>query len=139
MDERVRIEIPNIPEALAPANAQAEEWSEAHDVPPKVTYLLLLAMEELVTNCIAYGYDDADRHIISVELEIAAGVLSITVMDDGHAFNPLAMAAPDLTVEVAQRSIGGLGIHMLRQMSDTITYERVDGTNRVMLTKSIAS
>ena len=133
--EHLRIEILNTREALAPATAEAETWLETHDASPKAIYLALLAIEELVTNCIDYGYDDAGEHTIVVELGLADGTLTMTVIDDGHAFNPLEATAPDLNAEIDQRPIGGLGIHMLRKLSDSMDYERRDESNRLTLTK----
>ncbi len=133
--ESLRIEVPNTRQGLASASAQADAWTETHAVPPKASYLALLAIEELVTNCIEYGYDDAAEHVIEIDISIANGVLSMMFIDDGHAFNPLAAAAPDPSLEVEERPIGGLGIHMLRKLSDSMEYERRDGTNRVTLTK----
>ena len=57
------------------------------------------------------------------------------VIDDGHAFNPLEAPPPDLSLPMEKRPIGGLGIHLLRELSDGITYERRNGTNRLVLTK----
>jgi anti-sigma regulatory factor (Ser/Thr protein kinase) len=60
------------------------------------------------------------------------------VVDDGHAFDPLDVKPPNLSAEIEDRQIGGLGIHMLRELADNISYERRDGTNRVTLTKRIS-
>ena len=60
------------------------------------------------------------------------------VIDDGHAFNPLEAPTPDLSLAMENRPLGGLGIHLLRKLADGITYERRNGTNRVVLTKRMA-
>jgi anti-sigma regulatory factor (Ser/Thr protein kinase) len=135
--ESLRIEVLNIRQALAPATAQAEAWLERHAASPKATYLVLLAIEELVTNCIDYGYDDAAEHTIVIELGLDDATLIMTVIDDGHAFDPLAAAAPDPSLAPERRTPGGLGIHMLRKLSDSMQYERRDRMNRLTLTKRI--
>jgi len=124
-------------EAIAPASERAESWLAEQQVSADVAYLASLAIEELVTNCIKYGYDESNDHTVKVVLSVDDGALRIEVIDDGRAFNPLAVPAPDLSLAMADRPIGGLGIHLLRKLADDVTYERRDGTNRLMLTKRI--
>lgn len=138
MAESLTIEVRNSRDAIAPATEQAEAWLEAFDPSPKVMYLLPLAIEEIVTNCIQYGYDDADEHTIEICLSVADATLTMTFVDDGHAFDPLARATPDLSLPAEEREIGGLGIHLLRTMTDEMVYERRDGTNRLTLVKALS-
>jgi len=137
--ESLTLEVRNAHEAIAPAGQKAERWLAGKGASPKAVYLALLALEELVTNCIKYAYDDAAEHTIAVELAIeesAAGPeLRITVVDDGRPFDPLEAPPPDLTSKAEDRQIGGLGLFLLREMADGIAYERRGGTNRTTLTK----
>jgi anti-sigma regulatory factor (Ser/Thr protein kinase) len=133
--ESVTIKVRSSPEAIAPASAKAERWLESHHPSPKVLNLVLLAIEELVTNCIQYGYDDAHEHTILIVLSMNDKNLTMNVIDDGHPFDPLTRPAPDSSAAIHERPIGGLGIHLLRQLADHIEYERRDGTNRLTLTK----
>lgn len=137
MGESLTIEVKNSHEAIAPAAAEAEAWLEAYDPSPKAMYLVPLAIEELVTNCIHYGYDDAGEHTIVITLSVADQTLMMTVEDDGHEFDPLAQEAPDLAGPAEDRPIGGLGIHLLRKLADGVAYERRNGTNRLTLTKRL--
>ena len=123
--------------AIHSANEAASQWLADRKAPPPVHYLANLAIEELVTNCIKYGYEDAGDHIIEVKLQILGNELAITVTDDGRPFNPLELPAPDLNLPLQDRPIGGLGIHLLRRMSDHMDYIRVAGRNRVTLRKSM--
>lgn len=138
MGDSVRIEVRNARDAIAPASEAAESWLGQHQVGPEASYLVLLAIEELVTNCIKYAYDDAGEHIITILLSIADGTLKMEVIDDGHPFDPLTAPEPDLALDLKDREQGGLGIFMLRQLSDGMAYERRDGTNRLTLTKWIS-
>ena len=135
MGESLTLEVRNSRDAIAPASAKAEAWLEQHQPSPQALNLVLLAIEELVTNCIKYGYDDAGEHTIMVVLSIDDKNLTMNVIDDGHPFDPLAAPAPDLFLQVEDRSIGGLGIHLLRRLADHMAYERRDGSNRLTLTK----
>lgn len=136
--ESLTLQVENIVEAIAPATEAAEAWLGARELSPAVTFLVSLAIEELVTNCIKYGYDDAGTHTIEIVLSVDGQALTMLVIDDGHAFDPLAAPAPDLSLAIADRPIGGLGIHLLRQLSDDVQYERRDGRNRLTLVKRIA-
>lgn len=133
--ESLTLQVRNTVEAIAPANAAAEAWLATQQVSLEATYLVNLAIEELVTNCIKYAYDDAGEHTIEIALRVADHALTIVVVDDGFAFDPLAAPAPDLSLALDDRPIGGLGIHILRQLADEIHYERRDGANRLTLTK----
>lgn len=133
--ESLTIEVRNSPDAIAGASATAEGWLESYHPSPKVLNLVLLAIEELVTNCIQYGYDDAHEHTVLIVLSMNDSNLTMNVVDDGHPFDPLTLPPPDSSLDIGDRPIGGLGIYLLRQMADHIEYERRDGTNRLTLTK----
>jgi anti-sigma regulatory factor (Ser/Thr protein kinase) len=131
------IEVRNSPDAIAPASATAEGWLESYHPSPQVLNLVLLAIEELVTNCIQYGYDDSEEHTVVIVLSMSESNLTMNVIDDGHPFDPLRSPPPNLSLDIQDRPIGGLGIHLLRQLADHIEYERRDGTNRLTLTKQL--
>ena len=133
--ESLTLRLRNETDAIGPASETAEEWLAQHDVSPEVSYFVSLAIEELVTNCIKYGYDDTGEHLIEIGLSVNNRTLTMTVIDDGHAFNPLEASSPNLSLPLEDRPIGGLGIHLLRELADDVTYERREGTNRLKLTK----
>jgi serine/threonine-protein kinase RsbW len=135
--EGFRIEVPNRREAIAPAMDAAEAWLEEKQAPPKVMYFVALAIEEVVTNCIHYGYDDDREHTIEIALTMADETLCVEIVDDGHPFDPLEAPAPDFSVKIQGRKEGGLGIHLLRNLADRIGYERRDGTNRITFQKKL--
>jgi anti-sigma regulatory factor (Ser/Thr protein kinase) len=135
--ESLTIEVSNSRDAIARASGEAERWLESYQPAPQVLNLVVLAIEELVTNCIKYGYDDSDDHIIVIVLSISDGSLTMDVIDDGHPFDPLTAPPPDFSLEVQDRPIGRLGIYLLRKLADNISYERNNGTNRLTLTKRL--
>ncbi|MFZ4681745.1 MAG: ATP-binding protein [Terrimicrobiaceae bacterium] len=104
---------------------------------PEVVFAANLAIEELVTNIIKYGYDDEASHEITVHLATSADVLEIRICDDGHEFNPFDQPEPDTTLPAEERDIGGLGIHFVRNMLDSCAYVRQDGRNIVTITKKL--
>ena len=129
------LNVPNTVEAIRPATEQAEAWLADQRVSFEAMYLASLTIEELVTNCIKYGYTDSNTHTVEIVFSVADGVLTIDVTDDGNPFNPLEAPGPDFSVAAEQRPIGGLGLHLLRELSDEQRYERRDGTNRLTLKK----
>jgi anti-sigma regulatory factor (Ser/Thr protein kinase) len=132
------LHVPGTMDAIHPATVQAETWLAEHQVSFEAMYLVSLAIEELVTNCIKYGYQDANGHTIDFLLSVDEGVLSLEVVDDGNPFNPLDAPRPDLSLPPEKRPIGGLGLHLLRELADGMRYERRDGTNRLRLTKRMS-
>ena len=129
------LHVPSVVDAIRPATEQAESWLAEQRVSFEAMYLVSLAIEELVTNCIKYGYSDTKDHIVHFVLSMEDGALRIEVVDDGDPFNPLEAPPPDLSLPIEDRPIGGLGIHLLRELADDVSYERRDGTNRLRLTK----
>jgi anti-sigma regulatory factor (Ser/Thr protein kinase) len=132
------LQVPGTMEAIHPATVRAESWLVEHQVSFEAMYLVSLAIEELVTNCIKYGYDDSQEHTIDIVLCVEDATLTMDVVDDGHPFNPLEAPRPDLSLPVEDRPIGGLGLHLLRELADNVSYERRDGTNRLTLTKRMS-
>ena len=124
---------------ISRVNGEVEEWLAGADVPFSGIYLANLTVEELVTNCIKYGYAGMDTtgKGIDVVISIVGGELRIILSDDAAPFDPLAQAAPDLTIPLEDRPIGGLGIHMLRQMSTGFAYAFENGRNVVTITKQL--
>ena len=112
----------------------SEEW----DIPVKVSLNLNLVLEELITNIIFYGYDDKNEHLIYIRLYKKDNEIEIQIEDDGKEFNPLLVAEPDIDESIENRKIGGLGIHFVRKIMDSMNYRRSDDKNILTLTKNIA-
>ena len=137
MSEPLKLRITNAVAAIGPASDAATAWLEANEIPPDAALLANLAIEELVTNCIKYGYADANEHLIDVDMRVSDGRLVVQVTDDGRAFNPMEAPAPDLSLPIEERPIGGLGLYLLRTLSDAMTYERRGHLNCVTLLKRL--
>jgi|ERR1041384_3696362 anti-sigma regulatory factor (Ser/Thr protein kinase) len=123
--------------AVDPATEAASRWLTDRKAAPDVQYLANLAIEELLTNCIKYSYEDAGEHTIEIRLQISGEELALTVTDDGRPFNPLELPTPDTHLPVQYRPVGGLGIYLLRQMSDRMEYVRTADRNRITIYKSM--
>ena len=99
---------------------------------------LNLALEEWVVNVINYAYPKGMRGHVEITSDFKDGVLTLVVKDHGVAFDPTQHAEVDIEADLADRLIGGLGIHLVRSIMDTLNYERtIDGYNVVTMTKQI--
>jgi serine/threonine-protein kinase RsbW len=97
---------------------------------------LRLVVEEAVSNTIRHGYDDDRPHEIRVRVTLDRGAWTLEIEDDGRAFNPLAAPLPDVTLPVEEKPIGGLGILLLRSMTDAQEYRRAAGKNVLTLRRA---
>lgn len=97
------------------------------------TFQLNLAMEEAVVNVMNYAYPGQKNMPIDIEVETLDDRLCIVIDDTGVPFDPTQQEEPDLTLSAEERPIGGLGIMLVRQFMQEISYEYKDGHNRLTL------
>ena len=122
---------------IAGVAAKIDEFCAARGLAAQLAYAVNLAIEEILTNTISYGYDDDDPHRIELILRLEPGALVVVTVDDSRAFDPSQVEpAPDLQSSLEERAPGGLGLFLVQQMMDEVEYQRRDGCNVVMLTKS---
>ena len=110
-----------------------------HGLAEGISFEVHLAVDELLTNTITYGYDDVEEHRIDLSLRLEGCTLVVEIADDGRAFDPLQAPEPDLGASLEERAVGGLGIYLVRKTMDTVAYRREDGRNVVTLTKHTAA
>ncbi|MEN6349591.1 MAG: ATP-binding protein [Syntrophomonas sp.] len=121
-----------------PALAQAiENFAEANNLPDHSIFQVNLCLDELLTNTISYGFPEGGEHEISVAVTLEGETLVVGVRDDGLAFNPLEQSEPDTAQGIEERPIGGLGIHLVRNMMDEIEYRRESGQNVLVMKKQL--
>jgi anti-sigma regulatory factor (Ser/Thr protein kinase) len=124
---------PNNLPALSHATEQAMAFLTQHGINGQAAYAINLAIEELATNILKYGYDDTAEHFIGLQAEVQPHKVVLVLEDDGHEFNPLQAPPPDLSLSMDEREPGGLGICLVRQFSEHVNYERRDGKNRLTI------
>lgn len=98
---------------------------------------LNLALEEAVTNVIEYAYPEGSDGLVDIEAVIREGQLDFIISDSGKPFDPTAKPEVDITAGVEERPIGGLGIHLVRHIMDSVSYKREDGKNYLTMIKKI--
>ena len=96
-----------------------------------------LAREDAVVNVMSYAYPVDTVGNVTITTESYGEQLQITNIDSGTPFDPTAKEEVDTTLSAEERPIGGLGIHLVRQLMDSINYERIDGKNVLTLRKKL--
>ena len=115
----------------------AERFAAEHQLSDDDMMAVNLVLDEVITNTIDYGYDDDADHEIRVTLAVEGDRLTIEVEDDARHFDPLQRPPPDLDLPLEERPVGGLGIHIVRTLMETVEYQRRDGRNVLTMHKTI--
>ena len=102
-----------------------------------LTLNLNLALEEAVTNVIMYAYPEGTDGLVDIEAIIRKDSLSFVISDSGKAFDPTAQPDADISLSAENRPVGGLGIYLVRNIMDSVSYERKNGKNILTMTKNI--
>ena len=137
MPEQVEIKLHNNISELGSARRALTEFGRQHDVPDSVLHDLNLALEEILTNIISYGYTDSVEHEITARLSIQSAEMRVEVEDDSQPFNPLEAPEPDTTKPLEERAVGGMGIHLVRTLTDGLEYQRHEGKNLLVMRKRL--
>src|SRR5258707_15685266 len=138
MTAELVLSLKNDPAEIARLAPMVAEFCAHHTLAESTAAQLNLVLDEAITNIISYAYDDAGEHEITVRISLARGALTAELVDDGRAFDPLQTAPPDLDAPLAERSVGGLGGHLMRRLMDDIRYRREGARNHLVLAKRIA-
>jgi anti-sigma regulatory factor (Ser/Thr protein kinase) len=130
----IEAKVENLDEVLA----FVDEFLETLDCPPKAQMQVDVAVEELFVNVAKYAYAPA---VGSVTIQLAAlednSEVSVTLIDRGVPYDPLAKKDPDVTLSAQERQIGGLGIYMVKKSMDSVEYAYQDGQNILTIRKNI--
>ena len=109
---------------------------EAIGCPLKIQMQLNLSIDEIFSNIARFAYvGENGKAIVRFEALENPRAVMLTFIDSGIAYNPLEAPEPDVTSSAAERQVGGLGIFLVRRLMDKVTYEHVDGSNILSITK----
>jgi anti-sigma regulatory factor (Ser/Thr protein kinase) len=128
--------------ASAPGVREAESellaFAKSSGLPEEAIWRLEVALDEVLSNVVRHGSAAGGVGPIAVDLDIEDSRVEVVVTDDAPAFNPLEVQAPDASIPLEERPLGGLGIALVKALMDEVTYERRDGRNRLTLRKTLA-
>ena len=114
-----------------------EEVSQLLSLDSETTMNLNLALEEVVSNVILYAYPQKMGEDITITAQLDGGTLVFTITDKGEEFDPTKVEEADVTLDAEDRQIGGLGIFIVRNIMNEVTYQRLEGKNILTLKKNI--
>ncbi len=121
----VRAGLPDLMDAL-------EVWLDGAGVPMAAASAVMIAADEVLSNVL--DYSGAAR--VDVAATAQDGRVAVEVADDGAPFDPTAAAAPDTSLDVDDRAVGGLGVLLVRKLMDEVGYARDGGRNRLRFSRS---
>jgi anti-sigma regulatory factor (Ser/Thr protein kinase) len=139
MRQEFRMSVGADPGGVREVNAAFAGFAEAQALPADVRRSLNVALDELLANVLSHGQTGRDPCSVTIEVKLDEKRVTMTLTDDGKPFDPFGREAPDTTLPIEERAIGGLGIHLVEQLMDQVSYERRDGHNVVVLVKKLAN
>lgn len=113
-----------------------DEALESMGLSPTEAFDLQLAADEIFTNIASYAYG-VERGLVTIEVTSDNGRVAITFIDSGMPFDPESLPPPDISLDLRERKIGGLGIHLARQLTDRLSYRRDGEKNILTIEKAI--
>ena len=126
----------DVREVAALSNFQ-KSFYEKMNLEKSLARQLRLAVEEAVVNVIEYAYPAGTEGSVDITMMSDGHWLKVVIDDSGVAFDPTVEKKADTTLSVEERRIGGLGIHLVRELMDSINYERVNGHNILTMKKEV--
>ncbi len=132
-----RMSIGAHPGGVGDVNAAFAAFADTHALPADVRRSINVALDELLANALSHGGAGRDPCSVTVEVKLDEERVTVILTDDGPPFDPFARVAPDTTLSVEERPVGGLGIHLVRELMDHVSYERREGHNVVVLVKQL--
>jgi len=141
--ETRRLSIPATDDGIKAALDALEQLWADQGVSRAVTWPVEVTLDEVLANVVRHGLAGRGESArVELELQLEPGEpprCELRVEDDGPAFDPLAAAAPDTSLGVDERPIGGLGIELVKRLMDEVHYERTEGRNRLRLVRRLVA
>ena len=137
MADSVSLELRNSLSELDTLCRNLQQFGQSLGLSNKALFQICLAVEEIVSNIISYGYNDDAVHWIKIAISHNQGTLIIRLEDDGIPFDPLLAEEPDCECPVEERKVGNLGIHLCKKVMDEMIYERCGNKNVLTLKKDV--
>ena len=137
MNHKLTFRIKNDLTELGKISQIVEEFNETHRLPLKAVNAVSLALDEILTNIISYGYEEQGDHFIDIRISLQNEQIILEIEDDARQFNPLTVPEADTESAINERPIGGLGVHLVRNMMDEIHYIYKNNKNCLLMKKKI--
>ena len=135
---KMKIRVENRFAEIKEVNRFFNDFAQQNGIPDPVRRKFNMVFDELLNNIISYAFHDEGLHYIVIEVQFKNASVTADIYDDGVPFNLFEVSPPDTKSAAAERSVGGLGIHLVRNMMDDYHYERIDNKNRTTIIKHIS-
>ena len=135
----MKIKLNNDLKELQRLAESVEQFGEENNLQMKDIFDVNLALDELITNIISYGYGDGSNESIDLEIIIDNDELKILIEDNAKEFDPFEKEDPIIDIPLEEKKVGGLGIFFVKQKMDKYSYKRENGKNKIELIKKIKS
>jgi len=138
MEARETLLVPGSPEGIRQAAEGLDSFWGGHGLSRGETWPFHVALDEALSNIVHHGLLGREGPAeIEIEIRILGREIEIVIVDDAPPFNPLEVAEPDTARSLEERSVGGLGIALVRKLMDVVEYERRAGRNRLRLRRRL--
>jgi serine/threonine-protein kinase RsbW len=134
MDQPFEMTIESDSSRIPSVSASLEEEMHTHGFSSEDILDTQLAVEEIITNIINHGYKNTGGEIV-ISCRINVNQAEVRIRDDAPRFNPLSLPEPKLDDTIEDRKIGGLGVFLVRQVMDEISYRYENGQNNLVMIK----
>ena len=114
-----------------------DDYSKENKLTEKTVHDIQMALDELLTNIVNYGYEDSDEHKIDVRFGINDDAVRVEIIDDSKPYNILEQENPDISLSVEDKPIGGLGIFLIKKLMSNVDYYTKEGKNHLVMTKKL--
>ena len=99
-----------------------DDYSKENKLTEKTSHDIQMALDELLTNIVSYGYEDTDERWIDVHFGIDDSALTVEIIDDSKPYNILERDDPDLSLSMEDKPIGGLGVFLIKKLMSSVDY-----------------
>jgi serine/threonine-protein kinase RsbW len=135
MKRAVELRLKNDLSGIAIVRDALDTLASELGIPMRALLQLQVALDEVVSNVVKYSWQDDGKHEFLVRITVHLDRVDLEIFDDGQAFDPLSVPSPATVTNGRRPRPGGLGIHLIKKLVDSFTYERIGARNHTTLSK----
>jgi len=114
-----------------------DDYSKDNKLTEKTVHDIQMALDELLTNIVNYGYEDTDEHQIDIHFGVNDDAVKVEIVDDSKPYNILEKDNPDISLSMEDKPIGGLGIFLIKKLMSNVDYYTEEGKNHLVMIKEL--
>ena len=114
-----------------------DDYSKENKLTEKTVHDIQMALDELLTKIVNYGYEDTDEHQIDIHFGVNDDAVKVEIVDDSKPYNILEKDNPDISLSMEDKPIGGLGIFLIKKLMSNVDYYTEEGKNHLVMIKEL--